>query len=208
MVNDTQQTHPPAQPIAAGEDEFGAHRGLGVSAITFKVTPPDSSGVLIIENTFQGNGGGPARHLHYEQDEWFYALEGEFIWKSAPQRWRLKPGDSILAPRMKPHVWAFTGAGGQTPDRLPARRPDGRVLPRGDAGKRDAGAGPGTLAGAWYGAGRPSAGIRVAASTSGHRLPGTGCRPRLNQRGRVSLAPGRIDAGCCDIVGGVVCRPA
>ena len=38
----------------------------------------DSPGVLVLENTFHQKGG-PARHLHYEQDEWFYSLEGEFI---------------------------------------------------------------------------------------------------------------------------------
>lgn len=95
-------------PVAANEDQFGEHRGLGVSKITFKVTPKDGNGVFIIENTFHEKGG-PARHLHYEQDEWFYAIEGEFILEVGQEKFRLRPGDSILAPRKIPHVWAFTG---------------------------------------------------------------------------------------------------
>ena len=104
----TQATIPPVLRVAAGEDRFGEHRGLGISAIAFKVVPQDSNGLLIIENTFREKGG-PARHLHYEQDEWFYAVEGEFIVEVGQERFRLKPGDSLLAPRQVPHVWAYVG---------------------------------------------------------------------------------------------------
>ena len=50
---------------------------MGISEIAFKVTPADSAGVLVLENTFRAPGG-PARHLHHDQDEWFYVVEGEF----------------------------------------------------------------------------------------------------------------------------------
>lgn len=101
--------------VAAGQDCFGEHRGLGVSHIDFKVLPQDSQGLLVLENTFHTKGG-PARHLHTEQDEYFYALEGEFVLEVGGENFRLKPGDSLLAPRRVPHVWAFVGDG------------DGRIL--------------------------------------------------------------------------------
>ena len=94
--------------VSADQDRFGEQRGLGVSTITFKVMPGDSRDVFIIENTFQEKGG-PARHLHYEQDEWFYIVEGEFIMEIGQDRFRLTPGDSILGPSKIPHVWAYTG---------------------------------------------------------------------------------------------------
>ncbi len=94
--------------VAAGQDRFGEHHGVGISVITFKVTPRDIMGTLVIENTFT-TPGGPPRHLHYEQDEWFYALEGEFLIEVGTDRFRLTPGDSILAPRRVPHAWAYTG---------------------------------------------------------------------------------------------------
>jgi quercetin dioxygenase-like cupin family protein len=103
-----QNNPPPAILVPAGEDQFGEHRGLGVSAITFKVTPSDESGLFVLENTFHEKGG-PARHLHNDQDEWFYVAEGEFLLEVGQEKFRLKPGDSILAPRQVPHVWAFTG---------------------------------------------------------------------------------------------------
>jgi len=105
-----QPNGPYAVHIAAGADRLGEHHGLGISVIDFKVIPADSSGTLIIENTFHAKGG-PARHLHYDQDEWFYALEGEFAFEIGSGQFRLKPGESLLGPRQTPHVWAHVGEG-------------------------------------------------------------------------------------------------
>ncbi|MDO8690440.1 MAG: cupin domain-containing protein [Dehalococcoidia bacterium] len=110
-MNESLQTSagfPPVLRVSAGEDRFGEQRGLGISSIDFKVSTQDSSGVFILENTFREKGG-PARHLHYDQDEWFYSIEGEFMVVVGQERIRLKPGDSLLAPRKVPHVWAYVG---------------------------------------------------------------------------------------------------
>ena len=103
-VNDTGR--PRTVHVGAGEDRFGEQRSLGISTIAFKVVGQDTSDLLIIENTFHAKGG-PARHLHYEQDEWFYAVEGEFLLEVGEEQFRLRPGDSVFAPRRVPHVWAF-----------------------------------------------------------------------------------------------------
>jgi mannose-6-phosphate isomerase-like protein (cupin superfamily) len=110
MNNRTSQSADPSSVwrVKAGEDRFGEHRGLGVSVIQFKVVPSDQNGLLILENSFHAKGG-PARHLHYDQDEWFYAVEGEFVVEIGPERFTLQAGDSVLAPRKIPHVWAHTG---------------------------------------------------------------------------------------------------
>ncbi|MDQ2808253.1 MAG: cupin domain-containing protein [Chloroflexota bacterium] len=104
----TVTNNPPTLRVAADADRFGEQRGLGISAVTFKLTPQDCHDTLIIENTFHATGG-PARHLHYEQDEWFYALEGTFLFEIGQEQIRLQPGDSLLAPRRVPHVWAHIG---------------------------------------------------------------------------------------------------
>ena len=104
----TQANLPSALLVAAGDDRFGEQRSLGISSISFKVVPQDSNGIFIIENSFREKGG-PARHLHYEQDEWFYALEGEFAFEVGDEKFKLKPGDSLFGPRKVPHGWAFTG---------------------------------------------------------------------------------------------------
>ena len=63
---------------------------------------------MILENTFHAKGG-PARHLHYDQDEWFYAIEGEFIFEIGQERLTLNPAIQCLGPRKIPHVWAHVG---------------------------------------------------------------------------------------------------
>jgi mannose-6-phosphate isomerase-like protein (cupin superfamily) len=81
---------------------------LGISTISFKVVPQDTPDLFVIVNSFHAKGG-PARHLHFEQDEWFFALEGEFLIEVGEERFHVGPGDSLLAPRMVPHVWAHIG---------------------------------------------------------------------------------------------------
>ena len=108
-------TQPPANQssahalrVSAGEDQFGEHRGLGVSHIDFKFTS-ENGGLFVIENIFHAKGGH-ARHLHFNQDEWFYPVEGEFLFEVGSEKFTLEPGDSLLAPRNIPHVWAYPGS--------------------------------------------------------------------------------------------------
>jgi len=96
------------QWVQAGTDLLGEARGLSMSQIDFKVVPPGPHGVLILENSFQARGG-PPRHLHFDQDEWFYVLAGQFVFEVGESIFRLQPGDSLLAPRRVPHVWAHVG---------------------------------------------------------------------------------------------------
>ncbi len=96
--------------VAAGADCLGEVRSLGISTIAFKLTPQDGSDLLILENSFFARGG-PARHLHHRQDEFFYTAEGEFVIEVGDQRIAMQPGDALLAPRGIPHVWACVGSG-------------------------------------------------------------------------------------------------
>ena len=109
-MSDSLQPSPSLLRVNAGEDRFGEHRGLVMSTIDFKVSAQDSGGLFVLENTFQAKGG-PPRHLHVDQEEWFYLVEGEFIFEVGEEKFRLKPGDSLLAPRNVPHVWAYAGGG-------------------------------------------------------------------------------------------------
>jgi quercetin dioxygenase-like cupin family protein len=96
--------------IRAGSDLGNERRSLGISRIDFKLSSRDGDGLFVLENTFHERGG-PARHLHYDQDEWFYCLEGTFLFEVGGEKLTLKPGDSLLGPRKVPHVWACAGGG-------------------------------------------------------------------------------------------------
>jgi mannose-6-phosphate isomerase-like protein (cupin superfamily) len=95
--------------VPASADRFGTHQGLGISTIDFKVATADTDGaILVIENINRAKGG-PARHLHVDQDELFYVVEGQYLIEVGDQRFELRPGDVLLAPRKVPHVWAYAG---------------------------------------------------------------------------------------------------
>ena len=107
----SESPHASVKRLSAQDDHDGEHRSLGVSTIRFKVTTRDSGGRLFaLENIFHAKGG-PAKHLHYDQDEWFCVLEGEFLIEVGEQSHRLSAGDSLFAPRQVSHVWAHVGEG-------------------------------------------------------------------------------------------------
>ena len=71
-----------------------------------KVSLKDSNGELLIYDTRREEKGGPALHLHHNQDEWFYVISGEFVIRVGEDTFNLKPGDSAFAPRKVPHAFA------------------------------------------------------------------------------------------------------
>jgi quercetin dioxygenase-like cupin family protein len=98
--------------VAAGADATGIeHHGPRAGThLDFKVLTKDTqSGFFLMEHRNVPQGG-PVRHLHYAQEEWFYLIEGnKVVVEVGDQRFTLRPGDSILAPRNVPHVWAYVG---------------------------------------------------------------------------------------------------
>lgn len=97
-----------ARKVLSGADSFGDRRSLGISLINFKLASTDGGGLFILENVFHAKGG-PAKHFHYGQDEWFYCIEGSFLFEIGNERITLQPGDSVLGPKTIPHVWAHIG---------------------------------------------------------------------------------------------------
>lgn len=82
------------------------HHAFGLKPIDFKVSSEDSGGGLFVVENGSSQPGGPPRHLHHDQEEWFYVLAGEYVIEVGESAYHLFPGDSILAPRGVPHGWA------------------------------------------------------------------------------------------------------
>jgi mannose-6-phosphate isomerase-like protein (cupin superfamily) len=103
----------PVTVVASHTDRTGhPHKAARANShLDFKVLTRETDGrVFIMENRDMVRGG-PPRHVHYEQEEWFFSLEGgEVIMEIGEQKIRLKPGDSVVAPRKVPHVWAYIGS--------------------------------------------------------------------------------------------------
>jgi mannose-6-phosphate isomerase-like protein (cupin superfamily) len=81
----------------------------GVIPLQIKISSHDTAGGLFVFEHADMGKGGPPRHFHFQQDEWFYARKGEFAFEVGDDRFTLRPGDSLFAPRMIPHAWAHVG---------------------------------------------------------------------------------------------------
>jgi quercetin dioxygenase-like cupin family protein len=95
--------------VASGQDRAKQPMHLGQDRVDAKVTTRDSNGGLYAVEGNKVGKGGPPRHVHHEQDEWFYVIEGEFRFEIGDDKFTARPGDSLFAPRKIPHAWALVG---------------------------------------------------------------------------------------------------
>jgi quercetin dioxygenase-like cupin family protein len=112
-------------PVEAGQDRLGETHSLGFSTILFKVLTRDAgTGLFGIEHKGLGHSGPPV-HIHPNQDEWFYVMEGEVLFQLGGERKTLRAGESVLGPRGIPH--GFMGAGEKPAHMIIAFTPAGRM---------------------------------------------------------------------------------
>jgi mannose-6-phosphate isomerase-like protein (cupin superfamily) len=103
---------PVRQGVGTGKDRFDKSISLFEGDTFFtKISTRDTNGDLYVFESTRVKNGGPAQHYHYDQDEWWYVLQGEFIIKIGDQVHKAKAGDSVFGPRGVPHVWAKVGEG-------------------------------------------------------------------------------------------------
>lgn len=98
--------------VAADRDRFGADRKVfGVMPFTVKVASQDTDGGMLVIEQANAYRGGPPRHVHHDQEEWFRVVEGSYAVEVDGTVHQLGPGDSVLAPRGVSHTWALVGSG-------------------------------------------------------------------------------------------------
>lgn len=93
----------------AGEARNGKHykmKSITLNALDVKISGTDTDNDLVVfEQTGFTLKGGPPLHIHPFQDEWFYILEGEYLFQVGDQRYAMKTGDTIFLPRNVPHAF-------------------------------------------------------------------------------------------------------
>ena len=93
--------------VSSGGDRFGEPRKIwGLIPLTVLVSSKDTGGAFFSMQHTDMPKGGPPRHVHQAQDEWFYVTDGEYVFEIGEEKFRLKAGDSLLAPRKIAHAWA------------------------------------------------------------------------------------------------------
>ncbi|HEX5153267.1 MAG TPA: cupin domain-containing protein [Parafilimonas sp.] len=97
--------------VEANRDRYQEELLIMGGQFDCKISSKDTNGDLCVYDTIRQEKGGPALHLHYKQDEWFYVIKGEFIVKVGDDTFSLKAGDSAFAPRKVPHTFAKISEG-------------------------------------------------------------------------------------------------
>ena len=80
-----------------------------------KISSRDTNGAFAVVEDRTKPLQGPPLHLHYVQDEWFYVLEGHYLFEVDGHQIHAEPGATIFAPRGTRHTFQNIGS---TPGRM------------------------------------------------------------------------------------------
>jgi quercetin dioxygenase-like cupin family protein len=73
--------------------------------IKIRVSGNDNGGAVAVLEVHTKADDGVHLHVHHIENEWFYALEGEYDIQVGNEIFYLKPGASVYAPKLIPHTW-------------------------------------------------------------------------------------------------------
>ena len=76
-----------------------------------KISTKDTDGDMYMFESTRIKEGGPILHTHYDTDEFWYVLQGEFLIKVGDTTYNAKAGDLVFGPRRVPHTFAKIGQG-------------------------------------------------------------------------------------------------
>ena len=98
--------------VANGKDRFNGEKHFGGAfPNNLKVSSEDTDGGFCAFESIGNAKIGPPLHIHHKQDELFMVKEGEFTIMVGNETFKLKPGDTLLAPRKLPHAFVQTSEG-------------------------------------------------------------------------------------------------
>ncbi len=95
--------------VNAGEARFGKHykmKGVTLNTLDIKISGSDTENDLaVFEQVGLTPNGGPPLHIHPFQDEWFYVIEGEYLFQVGDKKYQIMSGDTIFLPRNVQHAF-------------------------------------------------------------------------------------------------------
>jgi len=106
MTESTTQTHEVA-PIALGPDAGEALWFLG-GLVTVKAAAGTTGGRVAVIEHLSPQGSGSPLHVHRNEDEWFYVIEGELTFWVDGQVTVAPAGSFVYGPRDIPHTFVVS----------------------------------------------------------------------------------------------------
>ena len=95
--------------VKAGEARFGKHykmKGVTLNNLDIKISGNDTeNGLAVFEQSGLTPNGGPPLHIHTFQDEWFYVIQGKYLFQVGDDKYQMESGDTIFLPRNVQHAF-------------------------------------------------------------------------------------------------------
>jgi mannose-6-phosphate isomerase-like protein (cupin superfamily) len=91
--------------VSKDQDRFGAPIRFLNGRLDTKVSSRDTGGAFCMIDTLRLRRGGPPLHLHHDQDELFFVLEGQFRFRIGDDLHEVGPGDFLFGPRRVQHAF-------------------------------------------------------------------------------------------------------
>jgi quercetin dioxygenase-like cupin family protein len=97
-------------PIILGPGEGETIQNPLGGPITFRATAERTAGSIFAFESTIATGEGPPLHLHHDQDEIVYVLEGELRFKLEEEIKPAPAGTFVFIPRELRHTWQNSGS--------------------------------------------------------------------------------------------------
>lgn len=106
---------PQTAPVVVRPGEGATIEGPAGGPLTFKVRGEQTNGVLTALENVIAPGDGPPLHVHANEDEAWYILEGELRFRLDAEMASAPAGSFVFVPRGTPHCFQSVG---ETPARI------------------------------------------------------------------------------------------
>ncbi len=98
----------PALSAFALQQGEGEAFWFGDSLATIKAGGEATGGHCAVIEVLAPKGNGPPLHVHRNEDEWFYVLEGEMLFWVGGRKITAGPNSFVFGPRNVPHTFTVT----------------------------------------------------------------------------------------------------
>ena len=96
--------------VEADGDRLGRSLFVICDEISVKISGSDTGGAFAVMENRTMPMGGPPLHLHHEQDEWWYILEGRYRFVVDGREFEAGPGATVFAPKGSRHAFQNIGS--------------------------------------------------------------------------------------------------
>jgi quercetin dioxygenase-like cupin family protein len=99
------------RPVVLGPGEGETLANPLAGSVTFKARAPETGGSMAVLETTVPAGQGPPLHLHANEDEFIYVLEGDLQFRLGADLHAAPSGAFVFIPRGLHHTWRNVGDG-------------------------------------------------------------------------------------------------